>query len=245
MPSLFELFGNTGAVLGNPTLRPENALATDFGVSWSPEPFGTEERPIRIAAELFGFVTFADDLIVLVQNGQAVAHAENVSSSRTAGVELGVSLDSPWVGGRLSGTFLDAINTSEIAAERGKTLPNRPRWKGFFRVEGRSSLGSSWGAFRLSTELEAMDGNFVDAANRTLLEPRLWLGVGVGATLWEELDVSVDFKNVLGTTSQDVIGYPLPGFQAMASVRWQAFGSSTRTPSRGATPEGARGAVPP
>ncbi len=242
MPSLFELFGNTGAVLGNPTLRPESAIATDLGVGWSPDPFGTEVSPVRLAIELFGFVSFADDLIVLVQNGQAVAHAENVSSSRTAGVELGASFDSPWVGARLSGTFLDAVNTSEIAAEGDRKLPNRPRWRGFLRVEGRSRLGSTWGAFRLNTELEAMDGNFVDAANSTLLQPRFWLGVGVGATLWEELDVSVDFKNVLGAGSQDVIGYPLPGFQAMASVRWHAFGGASQVRQEGGAARKAQGA---
>src|SRR5262249_8482754 len=59
-PSFVERFGNRGAFIGDPTLRPESAWTVDLGARAGAE---------HASAALTGFTTWADDLIVFVPQG--------------------------------------------------------------------------------------------------------------------------------------------------------------------------------
>src|SRR5262249_58812917 len=77
-PTLSELFGTSGAIVGNPTLRPEVAFNRDVGFRLAFPPAG----PVaRAAIEYAFFDNSIDDLIVLVQNSQRVVRPENVTSA--------------------------------------------------------------------------------------------------------------------------------------------------------------------
>ncbi len=223
-PSLFELFGNTGAVIGNPSLVPEHATTGDLGLVASGLTFGD----LTLSAELYGYVTRAKDLIVLVSNGQDVAQAQNVASAWLYGAELGLRLDAPHLAARLSGAWLETENTADIAAQHGRALPHRPRWKGLVRLEGFGELGTSGVELRGAAELEAVGMNFVDAANLSALDTRLWLGFTLSATYRSVLTASIRVDNALDVASEDLVGYPLPGVQVMASVRYTPLAEAPR-----------------
>ena len=55
-PTLTELFGDRGAIVGNPDLRPERGQSVDLTVAWRAQPHPT----VRLAVELGGFARRAD-----------------------------------------------------------------------------------------------------------------------------------------------------------------------------------------
>lgn len=219
LPSLYELYGDTGYVLGNPGLRPERGHGLELGVAWSPSAIAGGHLTVDAA----GFVTFVDDLIQLVQNAQGVARPDNVDSARLAGVEVGVSADAfRLVRARAALTWLDAVNTSDIPARRGKRLPFRPRWTAHTRLELYRDLGgAALSELGARVELDHVSGNHLDHANLVSVPARLLVGVGAYATMWDrQLRVDVAVRNLTDDRVQDLSGFPLPGLSAMVTVAW-------------------------
>ncbi len=234
-PSLFDLFGNTGVVLGNPDLAPETSLGGEIGARlqlWadpSSEVRGADESgergeqatpgELRVTLDTAFHLTSTRQLILLVGNGQGVARAENVDDAWLYGGELGVSVDWSWLSWRGAFTWLEARQVSEQPSRDGKTLPGRARFSGHTRLGGRWALPGvvldAW------TELEALGPNPLDYANTSVTNARLWWAVGLGGELLGgRLRLRADVRNLLGDTTQDVIGYPLPGITAMGTVGW-------------------------
>lgn len=219
LPSLYELYGDTGYVLGNPGLRPERGHGLELGVAWSPSAITGGHLTVDAA----GFVTFVDDLIQLVQNAQGVARPDNVDAARLAGVELGASADLfGLLRARAALTWLDAVNTSDIPARRGKRLPFRPRWTVHTRLELYRDLGgAALSELGARVELDHVSGNHLDHANLVSVPARLLVGVGAYATLWDrQLRLDVAVRNLTDDRVQDLSGFPLPGLSAMVTLAW-------------------------
>ncbi len=210
LPSLFELHGDTGTTLGNADLLPERALAVELSARWDvPLP-----DPHTLALEAFAFVAFPDELIQFVQNAQGVQRPENVSSARLLGFECAARADLfSHLRLRLGAAFLDAIDTSDIAARRMKPLPLRPRLTLSARVEAHSAnLG-------LALELTHLAGNTLDFAALVDVPARTLLG----ASLWAEdgpIRVTLTLSNLTSNQVQDLAGYPLPGLTGLATLRY-------------------------
>ncbi|MCC6620350.1 MAG: TonB-dependent receptor [Deltaproteobacteria bacterium] len=213
LPSLFELYGDTGTTLGQPDLRPERAWALELGARWDPAP--------DVGVELFGFVGWHEDLIQIVQNAQGVVRPENVSSARIAGLEL--AAEAVTLGGHLAAraglTLLDAIDTSDIAARTGERLPLRPPVSLTARLEGR--LGDVEGPgprLGVWAEVDHTAGNVLDFANLVRTPARTLVGAGLFV---EQGPVRVDasVSNLGDARVVDLAGYPLPGPTALVLVR--------------------------
>ena len=217
-PSLFELYGNTGAVLGNPGLKPERGLNLDLGVVHAAEWEGA-----ALGIELFGFLNHIDDLIQLVQNSQGVAVAQNLAEARVAGVELGAYFDVlSHLRGRTSVTWMHTEDLSDVAASAGKQLPGRPEWKVFARLSGYHDFGSTVSEVGLSVDMEYLSGNHMDAANLVGLDDRVLLGASAWAGfLDDQLRAKVSVHNILSDRVVDLVGFPLPGLTALASLSYQ------------------------
>ena len=219
LPSLYELYGDTGYVLGNAALRSERGTGLELGLSHDAGWFHAG----RLTLEATAFATFVDDLIQLVQNSQGVARPENIDSGRIMGVELGASVDA-WHHLRLRGalTWLDAVDTSDLAARRGKRLPFRPE----LAAHGRLELYHDWhgaavGEVAVRLELDHASGDYLDHANLVLVPSRLVIGVGAEARFWhDQLRLDVAVRNVGNDRVQDLSGFPLPGLSAMATLAW-------------------------
>jgi iron complex outermembrane receptor protein len=121
-PDFLELFGNSGSVTGNPTLRPERGDNRDLGVSWSIASAAREAW-----FEWAYFDSHATDLILYWSNSPNTTRADNVSSARIRGEELSVRLR-PFAALAVSGsaTWQSAIDTGPVSAWRGRRLPQRP-----------------------------------------------------------------------------------------------------------------------
>lgn len=202
-PTFSELFGNRGAVVGNPTLQPETGTSGDVGLvatlpSW------------RWFDDLHGeydyFNRNVDDLIVLVQNSQRVSRPANIGAANVSGHELTlhgtavhhVSLD-------LNYTHQDAENQSPIPSQHGKQLPGRPSDELYTQVEVFNQYG------KLYYELSLVSGNFLDPVNFIEVPSRDVHTLGVAVYVSKQLTLSFEAQNITDNQISDVGGFPLPG----------------------------------
>lgn len=221
LPSLFELFGNTGAVLGNPGLLPERAWTLDAGVShalaWLP---GDNHGRV----ELSGFYSEVRDLIEFVTTAQGVARAANVDRARVWGLEADARADlfGHWRSGA-NYALLQATNRGHDASRGGKALPLRPASKWHLESEGYLGPRGWLRDASLGVELDWIAGNYLDPSNLVWAEHRLYLGL-TAAVEWRpwHLRLAASARNLLADQTLDLTGYPLPGrsFHLTLSGEW-------------------------
>ena len=220
VPSLFELFGNSGRVLGNPGLRPEAAWSADLGAVYSA---GMLPPGWKLRVEFFSFFSSVENLIQFVQTSQNVAVAENVDKARLRGVECGLRTDL-FRHLRLSGnwTWLDPRNTGAVAARKGRDLPLRPASKWYARAEGYVREIPHVRELSLFVDAEWVAGNFLDNANLVATGDRFRLGLGLAARLRRpDLSVAVAAENLTDERTMDLVGYPVPGRSWHLLVSWR------------------------
>ncbi len=228
-PSFVERFGDHGVFLGNPALRPESAWTVDFGAR-TQKRFGE----VSLRAEAAGFVSWADDLIVFVQQGIGVARTENIGRARIAGAEalvegrgFGFELRASYTG--LATANEDACVATDIAgACERPPLPGRPEHDAVF------DLAYSLGPARVRYGVDVIAGVFADLTGRVEVPTRALHSAGVrldvpGAKgLRLALDVrnlfdlrTVTYTGFAGTVRApigDVYDYPLPGRSVLVSA---------------------------
>ncbi len=209
-PSLFELFGNTGAVKGNPQLVPESSLGLDAGVvhtaGWLP-------RPHRLRLSLTGFASWVDDLIQFVQTAQNVSVADNLARARLLGLEAEARADlfGHWRS-EAGVSLVHAVDTGDVAARAGKALPLRPAWRWHARTEGYTGRFGWLRDAALAVELEHTAGDWLDPANLVWLPSRLALGLELTVALVpQHLRLGLAARNLASDQALDLVGHPVPG----------------------------------
>jgi hypothetical protein len=231
LPSFLEMFGDTGALVGNPELSAERSQGGDLGLSLRS---GSQPVPWSLSLALFSYRH--GDLIQLVQNSQRVARAENVSRARIDGLEAFGALE--WGPLRLSSgyTLTDPMDQSQRAGQGGNVLPGRPRHSFF------NTLGLVWSELELSYSLDFESGNMLDRANFRQVPDRLLHGASLAYSPdWAEgLTLALDAYNLLDDRTEQVSilpqppgvsltapqalsdywGFPLPGRSVFATLSW-------------------------
>jgi iron complex outermembrane receptor protein len=222
--SFVERYGNRGAFLGNPSLRPESAITVDAGARTT-----TKLGPVRLHAELAGFATWADDLIVFVARGAyGASKAENIGRARLVGVESFVRAAALDFDLRFAHTALATENGSEIGRP---PLPGRPEHDVVF------DLGWERGPLRIRYGFDLIMGMTADRTGSIPVPDRTLhqAGVRVKVPPVRGLSLSFDVRNLfdervgrypnsVGGTDPYPIGdlfeYPLPGRRFLATARW-------------------------
>jgi iron complex outermembrane receptor protein len=209
VPTLTELFGDTGLVRGNPELRPELGYTVDAGLAFELRASGALRRA---SAEAVWFFSRYQDLIVFQLNSQGAAIAENQAAADVWGVELSGALDLG-LGLSLSGGYTFQRATAESGDRtQGKVLPGRPQHK----VSARAAL--TRGDFKVFYDLLALSGNFIDRLNRLELDARVLHGAGVAWRVLGALTVSAEVQNFTDNRVVDLYRFPLPGRSFFAKL---------------------------
>ena len=241
-PGFVERYGNRGAFLGSPGLRPEAATTLDLGAS-----LGGRFRDLTTSLEVVGFSTWATDLIVFVPQGfYGRAKATNIGRARVLGGEVDARLEYDRLLLRASYTWLRTANDSACDVTAPSTamgcaappLPGRP---GHDLV---LDVGLRVGAVRLRYGLDVVADLAADLTGAVRVPPRALQSVGArllvgdatgrpgldGLTL--ALDVSnladlrtASYAGVLGPVEEpigDLYEYPLPGRAFLLSARFTA-----------------------
>ncbi len=232
-PTFLELFGDRGAVVGNPSLRPERGTQVDGGLR-----IQAAGASVRGAVEVGGWLREVQDLIVLVPNSARVAVPQNLGRVRLAGVETWGEL---FLGGMFEGRVgltLTPGNTIVDGTDGtvGNRTPHVPLWQAhgslafaldpWLRVEWRFT--GTGGTFDSPS-------NFFGQAARPLHDVFLrlqpfrkgpWLAVDV-RNLFDTF-IGTAYRNPLRPEPDDVVrvnlqdfrGQPLPGRSVMLTLGW-------------------------
>jgi outer membrane cobalamin receptor len=202
-PTFSELFGNRGAVVGNPTLDSESGISSDVGVVATLPAWRWLDT---LHGEYDYFYRDVDGLIVLVQNSQRVSRPINVGSARVRGHELtlhGAALQHVSVD--LNYTHQDTENLSPIPSQHGKQLPGRPADELYTQLQLFNQYG------KLYYELSLVSGNFLDQVNFMEVPSRDIHTLGITVYALRQLTLSFEAQNVTDNQISDVGGFPLPG----------------------------------
>ena len=232
-PSFVERYGNRGAFLGDPGLRPESATTIDAGLRGA-----RKVGRLRLSLEASVFATWAEDLIVFVPQGfYGRAKAKNIGRARLVGTEAEVRAAAFGLELRLSHTALATRNLSECRFELGACerppLPGRPTHD----VVG--DLSFSTGPLRVRYGIDVVAGLTADntgsfayrVPDRVLHSAGVKVEMPGAPGLSLALDVRnllglrvAEYPNVLGGKDPYPIGdffdYPIPGRRILVSARW-------------------------
>jgi len=214
-PTMLELFGANGYVVGNAELLPEEGTTTDVGFVLRSERPGVASSVLEAAV----FLSERDDLITFLQNSQKSVKAFNLESARVAGLEL--SARCAWERGlelSVSYTLEEARNTGPSPIYHGKRIPYVPRDKLFVRT----ALATGRVTFRYDYHFES--DTYRDRANlpENMSPARHLHGVGARVELTDDLALDAQVQNVFDVAVADVEGYPLPGRTFYMTLKFAA-----------------------
>jgi len=236
-PTLIELFGDRGFVVGNPTLAPETGVNGDVGVVFAPgRAFGAVDR-LYLQAALFG--ARPRDSIGFVPSAGRVAIAKNLSNADLYGTETAATLRL-WRRATLSAnyTLVSSRQDSPTPSYDGKRLPLRPRHQAYARLDVANRVAGRlvvvWG------DVAHTSGNFLDSANTSEVPARRFIGAGLKVAPVRGLLIAFEAKNLTNERVEpielvppprpdlaevpravsDVLGYPLPGRSFYLSLNW-------------------------
>jgi outer membrane cobalamin receptor len=237
LPTLLELFGDRGTVIGAPGLRPERGPSLDAGVVWAPARAMGQVDRVFVEAATFG--TRSRDTIALVSSIGYVARAMNVANAETYGAELVASA-------RVARMVTVTANYTELSTEQhtpevsyaNKELPRQPPHVVYARADvaqrafGRRAdvwADASWQAT-----------SYLDQANLQRVPARLLVGTGARVELGGGLAVALTVENLADTRVEylplvpaprpdftqtptalsDYAGFPLPGRSFYLALDW-------------------------
>ena len=237
-PTALELYGDRGALVGNPALEPETGESADAGLVFAPA--GGAGPVDRIYLEAAGFGSRSRDTIVWVPNAALIAGPQNLGTAWLWGGELlasaraarALTLTADY-------TYLDSRQRDTLPSYDGKELPQRPR----HQLHGRADL-----AGRVVSRLVVLfgdaalvSGNHLDPANLSRVPPRALIGAGLKLEIAPRLLVAIEGKNLTGARVEDIpldpaprpdltrtpravadfFGYPLPGRAFYLTLQWE------------------------
>jgi iron complex outermembrane receptor protein len=216
-PTLTELFGDRGVVIGNPDLKPEEGINADIGMTFKMQDFKLGKLPVnRLYGEAVYFRNAVDDLVLFQQTSQRTVQPVNISQAEVEGVELnwGFTVFNHFA---LSGnyTYQDAKNTSDIPFLNGNRLPGVPENELFLRTE----LFNRW--TKLFYEYNYLSDNFLDQANIRKVDSRNIHNAGISVYPFKFTTVTFEVKNIGDEQVADVLGFPLPGRSYFGTVLFE------------------------
>ncbi|MCW5893481.1 MAG: TonB-dependent receptor [bacterium] len=227
VPSLQELFGLSGTVIGNPDLVPEKTLNWDLGFRLARETLGP-----GLTAASFEYAYFdnrIDDVIVVVPTSVSVFTSRNVAAARVRGHEVSAAVRL-WdrVGLTANYTHQDAVDESGTFND-GNKLPGRPAHEAYARAElawspARPLPLGAWAARvwpgRLWLDANLIADNWLDTANTQLVAQRDIYGVGFELEPFAPLRIGFEVLNFTNDQTRDALDFPLPGRSFYGTVSW-------------------------
>jgi outer membrane receptor for ferrienterochelin and colicin len=216
LPTLIEMFGNRGTIMGSPDLRPERGPSADLGIVWAPSHgFEAADSGLssidRILVEAAVFATRPRDTIALVAGPASPAQAQNIGSTQTYGAELVASARfEKRVSISLAYTRLVSVQRVDDPNLDGKALPRTP---GHF-LYARADAYGFW------LDVAAQSESFLDQANFQRVDGRALVGAGVRQPIALNVAASLAVANATNVRTNDVYGFPMPGRSYFLSLDW-------------------------
>jgi vitamin B12 transporter len=239
LPTLIELFGDRGYIVGSPTLLPEHGPSGDFGCVWAPAraiASGVVDR-VLVEADVFG--ARPRDTIAFITTGGYITRAENIAQSESYGGEL-VASARAWRTLSLTASFTQ-LTTAQLSDDvnfNGKSLPREPPQTLYTRADVVRTIAHHAAAAWLDASYQAE--SYLANAELGEVPARLLFGTGARVELAAHVSLAVVIENLTDNrvvylplspppsptfTStpvalSDVAGFPLPGRSLYVSLSW-------------------------
>lgn len=216
IPSLVELFGDRGLVVGNPDLMPESGNKLEIGIERDPLP----GRGRSWGVSLVAFGSRTDDLILFVPTGLGTVKAQNIAASEVIGLEATASWAlSPTLRIDASGTLQRPRDVSDGFAD-DRQLVGVPERMGYLGVRWRP------GRWQLDYDLTYVGENASDRLDSDWLRlpARVMHDLSVGREIGGGITVGLELRNLLDQQARDVLRFPLPGRMLLARLSWSPGG---------------------
>lgn len=234
LPTLLELFGNRGTIVGSPELRAERGPSADVGVVWAPaRALGGVDR---IVVETAVFASRPRDTIALISSAGFAARAENVGGTQSYGAELVAGARF----GKLvsvSGAYTRLVTEQRTADPNldGRALTRTPGH--LLHVHADVTRRIARRLVTLHADAAVQSTSYLDRANFQRIPGRVLVGSGARVEVGGGLAVAVAVANLRGTrivdvpaeraidmpttmALSDVAGFPLPGRAFYLSLDW-------------------------
>ena len=230
LPTLLEVFGNRGFILGTPELKAERGPASDLGFVWAPARAVGDGDVDRLLVQGSVFANRAHDTIAFITTAGFVTRAANIGDTQAYGAELIASL-------RLARTLSLTASYTRLTTEQmsadvnldGKPVPRRPRHVAYGRADAERRVLGRTGSLWVDGSYQSQ--SYLDPASLGIAPHRLLIGTGARVELWRRLAVALAVQNVADvriaylqldrrtpTPLTDVAGFPLPGRSFYLSV---------------------------
>jgi len=209
-PSFFELFGDRGAVMGNPDLQRETGHNSDIGLMYR----STDARPTTLSLfELTYYHNRVSDLIRFIHNSQQVSRPYNIGQALLRGLEARWQVQALSLL-TLSGnyTYQRAENRAPFSFERGNDLPNAPRHRLSNRLDMARSSWQCWFEYQRESQ------HYLDRANLRPVARRTLYHGGLRRDLKPSTALAFEVRNITDNQVADLWGYPLPGRSYMMTL---------------------------
>jgi len=229
-PSFIERYGDRGAFIGDPSLRPESAWTADVGARGSTRFAGSGAR---LGLEVVTFVTWAQDLITFLPIGAyGKSKATNIGRARLAGLEVDARAAAGPVEVRASYTGLLTANDAGCVGAVGPCVP--PRLPGRPEHDVVADAVAHAGPASVRLGLDAVTGIVTDLSGTLSVPARVLVSTGARLDVTPEVRLALDVRNLFDVRAgtyeggsgavREPIGdyyeYPLPGRSVLVSARF-------------------------
>jgi iron complex outermembrane receptor protein len=206
-------------VRGNPSLAQETGLSADVGLRFAAMQRGETRAPWGFVG---AFSRWSSDLVSFVRSAQGYVEPINVGSARVAGVEAQVGAGFlRWFAADFAATLLDPRDTTAGRLVVNDILPFQsllvlvPRLSAETRDVG---LGPA-GRVRAEVRWVYQSSRYADTAGLAVIPSQSSLDAELLAQSRDKhFTVRLRATDLLDTPRFDVVGFPLPGRSAFASL---------------------------
>jgi iron complex outermembrane receptor protein len=222
VPTLGEVYGDSGTVHGNPALAPETGFTADLGVRAQTARAPEGNLVAGAYVDAFVFARWADGLIVYERSGQGFVTPYNVGAAQVLGAELltGIALTSI-VRVEVAATALDPRDTSSNRTTVNDILPFRSRLIAAPRLRADWKRRSRNGVSGLGGEVRALyqSSRYADPAGLGVIGQQASVDVEADVTFFDGLlTARARVADLFDAQRTDIIGYPLPARSIYAGI---------------------------
>ncbi len=237
LPTLVELFGNRGTLIGSPDLQAERGSSTDVGIVWAPaKAIGTVDR---ILVEASAFATRSRDTIAFVSSVGYVARAMNIANAQTYGSELVASA-------RFARSVAITANYTRLVTQQlttdvnyaNKALPRQPGHALYARIDAQHRIAGRRAQLWIDGSWQSE--TYLDQANYMRIPARTLAGAGLRVEIAARVAGALTVENMFDVRTQripldpppradltstsialaDIGGFPLPGRSLYLTLDW-------------------------
>jgi len=237
LPTLIEVFGDRGYILGSPELRPERGPSGDLGAVWAPA--GRLGEFDRVFVEAVGFAHRAHDTIAMITTAGFASRALNIGDTQALGAELvAAARYGQLVTVTASYTRLVTEQQNGDPGLDGQPVPRQPGHALYGRAELAHRVWDRGAALWLDAAWQSTSS--LDPGNRVQVPGRALLGAGARFELVHGVAAALALANLADVrithlpldpppspelteapiALSDVAGFPLPGRSVYLSLDW-------------------------